>query len=203
MKSIDRRTALRRAAFLAGTAVVGCRATTAKPSGPLVVSAAADLQEACDRLAPLFRDAGGQDVLFNFGASGLLAQQIASGAKVDVFASANVAFVDKLIDQKLIDAATRRLYARGRLVLWARADGVTLTSMQSLMDHSVRRIAVANPATAPYGAAANEALEESGVLHDVRPKLVFGEDVRQTFQFAATGAADAAIVSASLVRGPN
>jgi molybdate transport system substrate-binding protein len=188
-------------AFIWLTAI-GCGAKPASTTtGPVVitVSAAADLQDAFSELGPHFEKKTGVVVHFNFGASGQLAQQIQAGAPVDLFAAANIAFVDKLEKQNLILPETKAVYARGRLAIWTRADSpLALLAIADLAKPEVKRLAIANPKTAPYGQAAKEALEKAGLWKSIEPKIVFGENIRQTMQFAETGNVDAAIVSLSL-----
>ena len=187
-------------AVLLSTILCGC-AQDAVPK-PLLVSAASDLQDAFAELGAKFKAETGVTVEFNFAASGMLAQQIRSGAKVDVFASANVDFVDELDHAGLVVSETKRVYARGRLIAWSRKDAKkTIGSLTDLLDPAVKRVAIANPVTAPYGMAASESLQNAGVWEGVKEKLVYGENVRQTMEFARSGNADVAIVSLSLTQG--
>ncbi|MGC8780606.1 MAG: molybdate ABC transporter substrate-binding protein, partial [Anaerolineae bacterium] len=90
-------------------------------------------------------------------------------------------------------------YARGRITLWTRADSpLHLERLEDLARPEVRRVAIANPDHAPYGMAARQALQAAGVWQAIQPKLVLGENVRQTLQYAETGNVDAAIVALSL-----
>jgi molybdate transport system substrate-binding protein len=165
----------------------------------LLVSAAASLTFAFQELGPLFEQATAVHVLFNFASSGQLAQQIERGAPVDVFASANVGFIDLLDRQGLIIPDTRMPYAQGRLTLWTRTDSAWRpTGLDDLTRPEVKRVAIANPAHAPYGVAAREALQTAGLWEQLSPKLVMGENVRQALQYAATGNVDAAITALSL-----
>jgi molybdate transport system substrate-binding protein len=165
----------------------------------LLVSAAASLTFAFQELGTLFEQATGTQVLWNFASSGQLAQQIERGAPVDVFASANTGFIDLLARQGLIIPDTRLAYAQGRLTLWSRADSpLRLTGLDDLTRPEVKRVAIANPTHAPYGVAAREALQAAGLWKQLSPKLVMGENVRQTLQYAATGNVDAAIIALSM-----
>ncbi|MGQ4809823.1 Molybdate-binding protein ModA [Candidatus Entotheonellaceae bacterium PAL068K] len=167
----------------------------------LLVSAASDLTFAFQELGARFEQATGTKVIFNFGATGQLAQQIERGAPVDLFAAANVAFIDLLQGQGLILADTKMPYARGHLTLWTRSDSpLRITRMADLSHPEVRRIAIANPCHAPYGMAARQALQSVDLWEPLQPKLVLGENVRQTLQYAATGNVDVAIVALSLSR---
>jgi molybdate transport system substrate-binding protein len=163
------------------------------------VSAAADLTPAFEELGPLFEQETGIKVTFNFGSTGQLTQQIEQGAPVDVFAAANVSFVEALEQKNLIIPETKALYAQGRITLWTRSDNpMRLERLEDLARPEVQHLAIANPEHAPYGVAARDALQSVGVWERVTSKLVFGENVRQTLQYAEAGNVDAAIVALSL-----
>ena len=165
----------------------------------LIVSAAADLTPAFEELGAQFTQETGIKVTFNFGSTGQLAQQIEQGAPVDLFAAANVSFVEELERKNLIIPDTKALYAQGRITLWTRNDNfMRLERLEELAQPQVQRIAIANPEHAPYGVAAREALQSVGVWERMTSKLVFGENVRQTLQYAEAGNVDAAIVALSL-----
>lgn len=169
------------------------------PPPPLTVSAAADLVYAFDELGRTFEQETGVPVVFNFGSTGQLAQQIEQGAPVDLFAAANVSFIDDLAQQGLVLADTVALYARGRITLWTRTDSpLRIERIEDLAQPAVQRIAIANPDHAPYGVAAREALQSAGLWDAVQPKLILGENVRQTLQYAESGDVDVAIVALSL-----
>lgn len=165
----------------------------------LTVAAAADLIPAFEELGAIFTAQTGIGVAFNFGSTGQLTQQIEQGAPVDVFAAANRAYIDDLDRAGLLISDTIAMYAQGRLTIWTRADSpLTLTTMDDLAQAGVRRIAIANPEHAPYGVAAREALETAGLWDTLQPRLILGENVAQTLQYAETGNVDAALVALSL-----
>ena len=138
-----------------------------------------------------------------FGSTGQLAQQIENGAPFDLFAAANIAYVEQLRDKGLILADTVALYAEGRIVLAVnRQAGVAATTLAELLDPAIQRVAIANPEHAPYGLAAKEALVSAGLWAAVEPKLVYGENVRQALQFIQTGDAQAGIVALSIADTP-
>jgi molybdate transport system substrate-binding protein len=172
---------------------------------PLEVAAASDLRYALPGIAALFEQREGVPARITFGSSGQLAAQIAQGAPFDVFLSASDAIVRRLADGGAIDRSTIRDYAIGRLALWVPRGAVldTRRGLSVLLDPRVRFIAVANPQHAPYGAAAVQALRRAGLFDRLRPRLVFGENIVQTLQFAQTGNADAAIVALSLAVAPS
>lgn len=178
-------------------------ASCSEPSGrgqvTLTVSAASDLRFAFEELGRAFEEETGIKVTFNFGSTGHLALQIEQGAPVDVFAAANVSFVEDLARKGLILPDSRALYARGFIVLWTRDDrGLALDGIQDLLQPGVERVSIANPVHAPYGQAAREALQSAGIWAEVQPKLVLGENVNQAFQYVQTGNADAGIIALSL-----
>jgi len=168
----------------------------------ITVSAASDLTPAFEELGKLFERETGVKVTFNFGSTGQLTQQIENGAPVDLFAAANARFIEELERKNLIWPDTKALYAQGRITLWTRSDSpLRIERVEDLARADVRRIAIANPEHAPYGVAAREALQQCGVWQAAQPKLVFGENVMQTLQYAETGNVDAAIVALSISVG--
>lgn len=169
---------------------------------PLRIAAASDLQAVMPRLAERFKAETGVDVVATFGASGQLAQQIKQGAPFDVFLAANRKYVSDLAGEKAIDPLTVRDYAVGSLVL-AIADSAegTVKGLDDLRAPSIKRIALANPEIAPYGAAAKQALTRSKLWDDLESKRVQSESVRQALQFVQTGNAEVAFVGSSIARG--
>jgi molybdate transport system substrate-binding protein len=167
---------------------------------PLLVAAASDLLPAFTELGRSFEAATGEEVVFAFGSSGQLAQQLLEGAPMDLYASADVAYVDRVVAAGIGDPATQVTYAFGRIAIWSPASRwrgwETLTDVAD--DDEVRFVAIANPEHAPYGRAAREALEIEGVWETIQPRLVFGENISDTQRLAATGDADVAIVALSL-----
>lgn len=160
----------------------------------LTVAAAADLSA----VEPLLSDGFGKidrtvTVRFVNGASAALAQQIRAGAPFDVFLSANV----ELVDQLHLDAP--KTYTVGHVaLLWK--DGKP-HPLQDLTSSPTRFVAIPNPKLAPYGLAAEKALQSSHLWDAIQPKIVYGENVRQTLQLFDSGNADAVLTSASLVIG--
>lgn len=168
-----------------------------KPERQINVAAAADLRLAFDELGALFTQKTGTEVVFTFGSSGQLAEQIVHGAPFDVFASANVSYVDEVLESARGDPGTKQTYAFGRIVIWSKSK--TYSDLEELAaDRSVRHIAIANPEHAPYGVAAKEALESAGVYQTVEDLLVYGENASDTLALAESGNADVAIAPLSL-----
>jgi molybdate transport system substrate-binding protein len=171
----------------------------------LDVAAAADLRPALDELVRAFRaEHPGLDVRVSYGASGTLAAQIGRGAPFDLFFSADERYPRTLVDSGAAVAESLTRYATGHLALWIPSGAPVEpdASLAALKDPRVRRVAIANPAHAPYGRAAEEALRAAGILDAVRPRLVLGESVAQAAQFAESGNADAALLPLSIALTP-
>lgn len=178
--------------------IVTVRAASASE---ILVSAAADLSRAFKEIGALYEKESGNKVIFNFGSTGMLAQQIEGGAPVDLFASANKSYIDDLEKKGLILPDTKRAYAVGRITLATPRNGLRLNSLQELARPEIKMLAIANPSHAPYGMAAKEAMEKSGVWDKVKDKMVYGENVRQVLQYLETGNVDAAIIALSISIG--
>ncbi|MCS6839946.1 MAG: molybdate ABC transporter substrate-binding protein [Roseiflexus sp.] len=174
-------------------------APSSASSSELVVAAAADLTPAFREMGELFEERTGIKVVFNFGSTGQLAQQIERGAPFDLFYAANKSFIEDLNRKGLVISDTMEVYAQGRITLWTRSDSLLQPErVEDLADPAYRRIAIANPEHAPYGQAAKEALARAGVWEAVQPRLVFGENVAQALTLADTGNVDVALVALSL-----
>lgn len=168
----------------------------------LTVAAASDLTQVQPALVGSFgKMQPGVRVRFVTEASGVLAQQIQNGAPYDVFLSANAHFVDQLGSNGKLTAGSIRSYAVGQVgVLWRDGKHHTLSH---LAQSWVRFVALPNPKLAPYGVAAQQAIEHAGLWKAVQPKVVYGENVRQALQLFDSGNADAVLTSASLLGGRN
>ncbi|OIP72081.1 MAG: molybdate ABC transporter substrate-binding protein [Oscillatoriales cyanobacterium CG2_30_44_21] len=183
-------------------AIAGCNfssPTVKQENVQLVVSAAADLNYVFPEIAKLWEQETKHQVAFNFGSTGQLAQQIERGAPVDLFAAANRKFVEELDQKGLILSDTKALYGIGRITLWQK-EGSTLEikDIKDLTKPEILRVAIANPSHAPYGVAARESMQSAGIWEELHPKLILGENVRQTQQYAETGNVDVAIIARSL-----
>jgi molybdate transport system substrate-binding protein len=165
----------------------------------VAVFGAADLGLAFKEIVPKFERVLGVKVTLVLGSTGMLAKQIEHGAPADVFFAADQTFVDDLVAKGVVIPETRALYAQGRLVLaTVRSAGAKLTDLRQLSEPRIRHVAIANPAHAPYGRAAEQALRAVGVWDELRPKLVYGENIRHTLQFVESGAAEAGLIALSL-----
>jgi molybdate transport system substrate-binding protein len=190
------------ALFLALACVTACKdkpSATTPVRDELTVAAASDLTPAFEEIGREFQLAHKTRVVFIFGSTGMLTRQIENGAPVDVFAAANVSYIDQLNQKGLIIPDSRTIYARGRITLWTPNDSnLRLQGIDDLARPEVMRIAIANPDHAPYGLAARQALESAGIWDRVKPKIVYADNIRQTLQYAETGNVDVAIVALSL-----
>lgn len=165
------------------------------------IAAAADLKFAMPELVALYQKKHqGIRVDVSYGSSGMFYQQIANGAMFDLFFSADILYPQKLREQGMVNGAVHT-YAFGALVLFATNGDIT-KGMALLTDKSTKRIAIANPAHAPYGKRAEECLQFYKIYGDVKDKLVFGENISQTAQFAFSGNADVAIIALSIALSP-
>ncbi len=181
--------------------LTGCAPAGSKPE--FLVAAAADLRIALGEIAAQFQRAHPEAaVKVSYGSSGQFTQQIENGAPFDVLCSADSSYPKKLAGEGFALPGSEFIYAIGRLVLWVPdSSPLQLTGPEALRDPSLRHIAIANPAHAPYGKAAETALRSMGLYDAAKDKLVYGENVSQALQFAETGAAGIGIVPASLVQG--
>ena len=184
------------------SAILTLAAACSAPPQPLTVSAASNLQPAFTELGKQFEKQTSTPVTFNFGATGALAQQIAQGAPVDLFASADRLTVDDLTTRGLLLADTVQVYARGQIVLYTRGDNpIPPQSLPELTRADIKRIAIANPERAPYGHAAQESLQNLNLWNTLQSKIIIAENIQQTQQYADSGNVDAAIIARSLAVG--
>jgi molybdate transport system substrate-binding protein len=179
---------------------LGCKPP---PGEPLRVAAAADLAHAFTELGPAFSALSSTptDLKLTIGATGLLSRQLIQGAPFDLFLAANASYVDQVVKAGACAGESVATYARGRLVIWVRGTHGAELTPGSLTDARFKHIAIANPEHAPYGKAARDALTRAGVWGSVSERLVYGENVQQTFELARSGNADVAIVGLSSAIG--
>jgi molybdate transport system substrate-binding protein len=166
----------------------------------ITVAAAADMTAALPQLVAAYTKVTGQSVKLSFGSSGNLTNQIRNGAPFDVFFSADEQYPQQLIAEGLASKETLYRYAVGRLVLWVPADSsldLSKLGINALLDPSVKKVSIANPATAPYGRAAEAALKHFGIYDQVAGRLVLGENVSQAAQFVESGNAQAGMIALS------
>jgi molybdate transport system substrate-binding protein len=168
------------------------------------IAAASDLTFAFKDVAAQFEKQTGISIKLTFGSSGNFFAQIQNGAPFDLFFSADVGYPKKLEAAGLTEPGTIYEYASGKLVMWVPSPSKLDLSrgLATLLDPSIRKIAIANPQHAPYGTAAVAAMRHAGVYNNVKSKLVLGENISQTAQFVQSGNADVGILALSLAVAP-
>ena len=187
--------AVTRLAAIALTAALSLSAHAAD----LTVCAAASLTNAFKEIAPLFEAASpGTKVQFNFAASGPLLQQIARGAPVDVFASADQETMDQAQAQGLVKAQQRRNFVSNALVVIVPARATPLpATLKDLAQASYARIAIGLPASVPVGRYTRSVLEAEGLWSAIEPRMIGAQNVRQALDYVARGEVDAGFVYAT------
>ena len=170
----------------------------------ITIAAAADLTFAFKEVVPEFEKATGDTVKLSFGSSGNFFAQIQNGAPYDLFFSADIGYPKKLDAAGLAEPGTLYEYAVGKIVLWVlNQSPLDLTKGLSILtDEQIKKIAIADPAHAPYGKAAVAALKNDKLYDTVKPKIVQGENIAQTAQFVQSGSADIGILALSLALAP-
>lgn len=205
---------LARRRFLAAGLLVAGRAGAAGGAAPeprdtavATVAAASNLKFALEELAAGFERETGHRLRLVFGSSGNFSSQILQGAPFHLFLSADEDFVLRLADAGLtVDRG--RVYALGRIGILVprgspvKADPGLRDLAAALRDGRLQRFAIANPAHAPYGQRAREALQHAGLWTAIEPRLVMGENIAQAAQFALSGSTQGGIVARSLALAP-
>lgn len=168
-------------------------------AGEVSAAVAANFTEPMKQIVELFQKETGHTVRLSFGSSGKFTSQIKEGAPFDVFLAADEKNPKLLEKEGLAVEGSRFVYALGKLVLWSAQPGVVDDKGYVLRKGSYNKIAYADPKLAPYGLAAKETLEDQGLWTVVQGKLVTGESITQTYQFAATGNAELAFIALSQI----
>ncbi|MDT0498090.1 molybdate ABC transporter substrate-binding protein [Algiphilus sp. W345] len=162
------------------------------------IAVAANFAAPVEQLVEAFEQQTGHSLRVSSGSTGSLYTLITQGAPFDLLIAADQARPQRLIDEELAVRETRCTYAVGRLVLWSRdADRIGDDPKPALTDSALRHLAIANPDTAPYGAAAREVLTRLGVWTQLQSRLVRGMDIGQTYHMVATANAELGFVAAS------
>lgn len=163
---------------------------------------AANLKTAMDSILKVYKLKNPNDVIqVTYGASGKFYEQILNGAPFDLFFSADMNY-PKQLKNKGFSVSPIKMYAIGRLAIWSKKIDPNLNKMNSLIDSKVKKISIANPKTAPYGAKAIESFKHYKLYDKVKGNLVFGENIAQAAQFIAFGAADIGIIALSDAKSP-
>ena len=183
--------------LLAGVAVL---AVGIAHAGTTQVAVAANFTDAANAIGAAFTAETGHEAVFSFGSTGQLYTQITQGAPFDALLSADDIRPAKAVADGLGEAGSVFTYAIGQLALWSAEPGL-VDGPGALQDPDLTLIAIANPKTAPYGAAAVQAMQKLGVYDSLLPKIVQGDSITQTFQFVATRNAEIGFVALSQVVG--
>lgn len=162
------------------------------------VAVAANFTEAAKEIAAAFKAKTGHEAILSFGASGQFYTQITQDAPFQIMLSADDERPKKLVEDGLGIADSRFTYAIGKLVLWSKTDGF-VKGEETLKGGQFAKISIANPAAAPYGAAAIETMKALKVYDALQPKVVQGNSIAQAFQFVDTGNAELGFVALSQV----
>lgn len=181
------------------TPLVLWAASTSAQAGEVNVAVAANFTGAMEKIAPEFEKATGHKLIVAYGAAGKFYAQIKNGAPFDVMFSADQETPARLETDGLAVPESRFTYAIGKLVLWSATPGLVDDKGDVLKRPEIRHVAIANPKVAPYGAAAVATMTKLGVYAPLEAKLVLGESITQTYQFAATGNAELSFVALSQI----
>jgi molybdate transport system substrate-binding protein len=163
------------------------------------IAVAANFAAPAKQLAERFAHRSGHKLSLSAGSTGKFYAQIVNGAPFDVFLSADEETPRRLEREKLAVPGSGFTYAIGRLVLWSPRDGLVDAKGEVLQRGTFKRLAIANPRLAPYGAAAQQTMEKLGVWTALQGRLVQGENIAQTFQFVASGNAELGFVAWSQI----
>jgi molybdate transport system substrate-binding protein len=169
-------------------------------SAEINVAVAANFTEPAKQIADAFRQKTGHEAVLSFGSSGQFYSQITQGAPFHVLLSADDARPKKLIEDGLAVPESRFTYAIGKLVLWSKTPNL-VKGEETLKTASFAKLSICNPAAAPYGAAAVEAMKSLHLYEVLQPRLVEGATITQAYQFVETGNAELGFVALSQLKG--
>jgi molybdate transport system substrate-binding protein len=178
--------------------LAGLLAAAGSPAlaGQTQVAVAANFTAPAKEIAAAFKDKTGEEAALSFGASGQFYAQIQQGAPYQVFLSADADRPKAAVDAGLAVADSRFTYAIGKLVLWSKSLDLAKGD-ETLKANAFAKLSIANPKSAPYGAAAIEAMIKLGVYDPIQPKIVQGASIAQAFEFVDTGNAELGFVALS------
>lgn len=168
-------------------------------AGEVQVAVAANFAGPMQVIAPVFERETGHRAILAFGGTGKFYAQIRNGAPFEVILSADDETPARLVKEGAAIAGSVFTYATGRLVLWSAQPGLVDAKGEVLQRGGFRHLAVANPKTAPYGAAAMQSMSRMGLLDQLAPRFVQGENIGQTHMFVSSGAAELGFVAYSQV----
>lgn len=167
-------------------------------AGDVKIAVAANFTEPVKEIGQGFEKATGHKLIMSFGATGQFYAQITQGAPFEVLISADQATPAKAVAEGHAVAGTSFTYAVGKLVLYSKTAGA-VAGETTLKEAKFTKLSIANPATAPYGAAAIETMQALGVYEALAPKIVQGNNISQAFQFVDTGNAEVGFVALSQI----
>jgi molybdate transport system substrate-binding protein len=165
-------------------------------AGEVRAAVAANFTAPMKQIAAMFHADTGHTVQASFGSTGKFRTQISNGAPYDVLLAADDTTPANMAAEGLANPASRFTYAVGKLALWSKTPGY-VDGKGDVLKGPFNKLAIANPRLAPYGVAAQETLQKLGLWAQVQPRIVMGESITQTLQFADSGAADLAFVAMS------
>lgn len=173
--------------------------TGAAHAETISVAVASNFTAPMQKIAAQFEKDTGHKAELSFGATGKFYAQISNGAPFGILLAADDKTPAKIAQEGKGDAASRFTYSIGKLVLWSKQDGYVDANGEVLKTGKFQHVAIANPKLAPYGLAAEQTLTKLNLLDAIKPKFVQGENIGQTYQFAATGNAELGFVALSQV----
>jgi molybdate transport system substrate-binding protein len=164
-----------------------------------LVAVASDFNKPMTEIAEAFKKATGHEAKLSFGSSGKFFSQIQNGGPFEVYLSASEHYPLELEKSGHAVAGSHFVFAIGKLVLWSARTDLIDGSAKILETDSFQYLAIANPEHAPYGIRAVEVMKNLGIFEKLQPRLVYGENIAQTFQFVSTGNADLGFVALAQV----
>lgn len=178
---------------------LACALIPSAQADEVSVAVASNFTAPMQKIAALFAQDTGHTAKLSFGSTGKFYAQIASGAPFGILLAADDKTPAKIAKEELGDGATRFTYAIGQLVLWSKQANYVDAKGEVLAKGNWQHIAVANPRLAPYGLAAMQTLDKLSLTDKVQPRIVQGDNIGQTYQFAASGNAELGFVALSQV----
>ena len=169
-------------------------------AGQTNIAVAANFTDTAKEIAAAFKAKTGHEAVLSFGSTAQLYTQITQDAPFQIFLSADAERPQKTVDDGLGVAESKFTYAVGKLVLWSKAPDL-VKGEETLKSGQFSKIAIANPAAAPYGAAAVEVMKKLNVYDTLAPKIVQGNNIAQTHQFIDTGNAELGFIALSQLAG--
>jgi molybdate transport system substrate-binding protein len=177
--------------------LTGC----SKPSEKIIIATAANVQYVMKEIQKEFEKESGKQIQIVVGSSGKLTTQIREGAPFDVFVSADTRYPQEIFKNGGSNQQPK-VYALGSLVLWSKNIPTAELNLAMLTSEKIKKIALPNPATAPYGQAAVQVLKSQDLYEKTEKKLVFGESIAQTAQYISSGSAEAGFNALAIVLSP-